>query len=55
LEELIKKLKLTFHKTRDGKAEGEYMVVYEISGSEKKLEMLNTFLKEQPQVTAYEY
>ena len=55
LEELLKKLKLTFHKARDGKAENDYMVVYEISGSEKKLEMLNTFLKEQQQVKAYEY
>ena len=55
LEELLRKLKLTFHKARDGKSEKDYMVVYEVSGSEKKLEMLNTFLKEQPQVKAYEY
>ena len=55
LEELLRKLKLTFHKARDGKSEKDYTVVYEVSGSEKKLEMLNTFLKEQPQVKAYEY
>lgn len=55
LEEQLTALKLTFHKARDGKAETEYMVVYEVSGSEKKLENLNTFLKEKVQVTAYEY
>jgi len=55
LEELLKKLKLTFHKARDAKAETDYIVVYEVSGSEKKLEMLNAFLKEQSQVRAYEY
>jgi putative Mg2+ transporter-C (MgtC) family protein len=55
LEELLKKLKLTFHKARDAKAETDYVVIYEISGSEKKLEALNSFLKEQPQVKTYEY
>ena len=55
LDELLKKLKLTFQKAREAKAETDYIVVYEISGSEKKLEALNSFLKEQPQVRAYEY
>lgn len=55
LEEFLKESKLTFHKARDGKSESEYMAVYEVSGSEKKLEKLNSFLKERPQVCAYEY
>jgi putative Mg2+ transporter-C (MgtC) family protein len=55
LEEQLKKLKLTFNKAREGKSETEYIVVYEVSGSEKKLESLNAFLKERVQVKAYEY
>lgn len=55
LEAELKKLRLTFHKARDGKSETEYFVIYEVSGSEKKLEALNSFLKESQQVTAYEY
>jgi putative Mg2+ transporter-C (MgtC) family protein len=55
LENELTKLKLTFHKARDIKNESEYIVLYEINGSEKKLETFNSFLKEKPQIRAYEY
>jgi putative Mg2+ transporter-C (MgtC) family protein len=55
LENELTKLKLTFHKARDIKNESEYIVLYEVNGSEKKLETLNSFLKEKPQIRAYEY
>jgi putative Mg2+ transporter-C (MgtC) family protein len=55
LENELTKQKITFHKARDIKNESEYIVLYEVNGSEKKLETLNSFLKEKPQVRAYEY
>jgi putative Mg2+ transporter-C (MgtC) family protein len=55
LEREIKNLDLNFHKARDIKNENDYNVLYEVYGSEKKLESLNMFLKSMPQVKAYEY
>lgn len=55
LEDELTKLKLTFHKARDIKNETDYVVLYEVNGSEKKFEVLNFFLKGKPQVKAYEY
>lgn len=55
LEKELIKLKLSFHKARDIKNENDYMVLYEVYGSEQKLETLNVFLKTAVQVKAYEY
>ena len=55
LETEIKKLELRFHKARDTKNENDYTVLYEVYGSEKKLDALNVFLKSLPQVKSYEY
>jgi putative Mg2+ transporter-C (MgtC) family protein len=55
LERQIKKLNLRFHKARDIKNEDDYNVLYEVYGSERKLEALNVFLKSMPQVKSYEY
>jgi uncharacterized membrane protein YhiD involved in acid resistance len=55
LEKEIKKLDLDFYRARDVKNETDYMVLYEVYGSEKKLDQLNYFLKTVPQVKSYEY
>ncbi len=55
LENEMKKLKLRFNKSRDIKNQTDYMVAYEVYGSEKKLEELNLYLKAATQVKAYEY
>jgi len=55
LERELNKLKLTFHKARDIKNENDYGVLYEVYGREEKLETLNAFLKERPEVKTYEY
>jgi putative Mg2+ transporter-C (MgtC) family protein len=54
-ENELRKLKLNFQKTRDIKTEPDYTVVYEIYGSEAKLNTINAFLKSETQVKAYEY
>lgn len=54
-EEELRKLKLRFQKTRDIKGQPDYMVAYEIYGSEAKLETLNVFLKSEARVKTYEY
>src|SRR5688572_4176616 len=54
-EDELGKLKLRFQKTRDIKSHPDYMVAYEIYGSEAKLETLNVFLKSSTQVKTYEY
>src|SRR6187200_224065 len=55
LEKQIHNLSLRCHKARDTKNENDYSVSYEVFGSEKKLDQLNTFLKSMPQVKSYEY
>jgi putative Mg2+ transporter-C (MgtC) family protein len=55
LEREIKNLDLNFHKARDIKNENDYNVLYEVYGSEEKLDSLNMFLKSMPRVKAYEY
>src|SRR3989337_1315813 len=50
LEKEINKRGLRFHKARDIKNQHDFSVLYEVFGSEKKLENLNVFLKSAPQV-----
>lgn len=54
-ENEVNKLELRFNKARDMKNETTYTVIYEIYGSERKLETLNSYLKAAPHVKAYEY
>jgi putative Mg2+ transporter-C (MgtC) family protein len=51
----IKKLKLTYRQERDIKDLEHAIRVYEISGSEERLDKLNSFLKNDGRVKAYEY
>jgi putative Mg2+ transporter-C (MgtC) family protein len=55
LDAEIKRLKLVCHKDRDMKDQTDTVIVYEIAGSEKKLDELNTFLKKDHRVKSYEY
>lgn len=55
LEKEIKKLNLNFSKARDIKYKSKSIVLYEVFGSEKKLDTLNLFLKSANQVKKYEY
>jgi putative Mg2+ transporter-C (MgtC) family protein len=55
LEKEINKRGLRFHKARDIKNQHDFSVLYEVFGSEKKLENLNVFLKSAPQVKMFEY
>jgi putative Mg2+ transporter-C (MgtC) family protein len=55
LDSEIKRLKLVCHKERDMKDQTDTVIVYEIAGSEKKLDELNTFLKKDQRVKSYEY
>lgn len=54
-EGVLHKLNLRFQKAKDLKNETDFTVLYEIYGREKKLEELNAFLKETPQVKSFEY
>ena len=54
-EGVLQKLNLRFQKAKDLKNESDFTVLYEIYGREKKLEELNAFLKETPQVKSFEY
>jgi putative Mg2+ transporter-C (MgtC) family protein len=51
----IKRLKLRFRKERDMKNKDQYILLYAVSGREKRLDELNSFLKSAPQVEAFEY
>jgi putative Mg2+ transporter-C (MgtC) family protein len=55
LEKELKRLKLSFLKAKDIKNETHFTILYEVYGSEKKLESLNAYLKGKPEVKAYEY
>lgn len=55
LDTEIKKLKLVCRKERDMKDQADTVIVYEIAGSEKKLDELNVFLKRDSRVKSYEY
>lgn len=55
IENEVTKLSLKFRKKRDLKEESQTVLHYEISGSEKKLDALNNFLKKNEHVKSYEY
>ena len=55
LENEIKNFSLRFFRRRSLKEEGKFYVVYEIIGSEKKLEELNNYLRKNEQVISFEY
>lgn len=55
LEETLRKGRLRFQKKRDIKDEKGYLVLYEISGRESRLEAFNTFLKKEGRVISFEY
>ena len=54
-EKEIKRLKLTLRKEREMKGKEDDILHYQIFGSEKKLDALNTFLKTASQVQTFEY
>jgi putative Mg2+ transporter-C (MgtC) family protein len=55
LDAEIKRLKLVCRKERDMKDQDDTVIVYEIAGSEKRLDELNVFLKNDQRVKSYEY
>ncbi|HMG92500.1 MAG TPA: MgtC/SapB family protein [Chryseolinea sp.] len=54
-EKEVKSLKLTFRKERDIRNDGDYILVYQVSGGEKKLDEINNYLKCSGKVVSYEY
>jgi len=54
-EKEIKGQKVRFRKERDMRSKGDHILFYQIFGSEKKLDYINSFLKTSEQVIAYEY
>lgn len=54
-EKELKDRKLKFLKKRDLKEEGTYLLLYDISGSNKKLNDLNEYLKKHSLVIWYQY
>ena len=54
-ESEVKRLKLKLRKERDIRSKGDYILVYQVSGREKKLDEVNTYLKCSNKVVAYEY
>lgn len=55
IEKQMTSLDLIYKRRKDFKHEGLFIVNYEISGKEIKLDSLNTFLKEHSAVEKYEY
>src|SRR5687768_6805755 len=55
LDSEIKRLKLECRKERDMKDNADTVIVYEIAGSEKNLDALNSFLKNDARLKSYEY
>jgi putative Mg2+ transporter-C (MgtC) family protein len=51
----MREMRLTYRKEREMKTRDSYTLVFHIRGSEKQLEIFNTFLKESDQITTYEY
>jgi len=54
-EKEVNRLKLTCRKERDIRNDGDYILVYLVSGREKKLGEINNFLKGSAKVVSYEY
>jgi putative Mg2+ transporter-C (MgtC) family protein len=55
LDKKISQLKLRHLKERDLKNENATTLIYEVFGTEKRLDELNFFLKNDPRVRSYEY
>lgn len=55
LENKIKALKLSFKKRRDMKEESFYILIYEVYGREKQIELFNEVLKKEPRVISFGY
>jgi putative Mg2+ transporter-C (MgtC) family protein len=55
IENEVSKLALKFRKKRELKEENKSVLHYEVSGSEKKLDELNIFLKNNKAIKSYEY
>lgn len=55
LETELKRLKLGYRKDRDIKQESGTILMYDVYGGEKRLDELNTFLRQEAQVKTYEY
>jgi len=55
IQENLKKLKLEFKKKRELKEGDRFILVYEVSGKEKKLDHFNNVLKEDERVKSYDY
>lgn len=51
----LKRQKVEFRKRRDLKEDNYFLVIYDISGKEKKLNELNHYLKVDERVLSYEY
>lgn len=51
----VKRLNLHARKRKDLKNDNSFMLFYDVSGKEDKLEKLNVFLKNESQVITYEY
>jgi putative Mg2+ transporter-C (MgtC) family protein len=51
----LKRQKIEFRKKRDLKEDNFFLVIYDISGREKKLNELNLLLKKDDRVLSYEY
>jgi putative Mg2+ transporter-C (MgtC) family protein len=54
-EKEVGRLKLKLRKERDIRSDGEYMLVYLVSGREKGLDEINNYLKRSGKVVSYEY
>lgn len=54
-KEEIQRLKLSFRKRRDLKMKDSTLLMYDVSGKEKRLDELNNFLKGRSDVISYEY
>lgn len=55
LERKIKSLHLNFKKRRDMKEEEQYVLIYEVYGRERQIEVFNALLKEESRVISFSY
>lgn len=55
IEEELKKRKIAFRKKRDFKEQDSYLLIYDISGNEKKLDGFNDYLKNNEDVEWFQY
>jgi len=55
MEGELKKRKIEFRRKRDLKEQNSYLLLYDISGNEKKLDGFNDYLKYNPEVEWFQY